>query len=465
MPVVICPECSKEYEITKEKLTQVGLGRSSPLCEDCKDKQIMNLLEVGSTDSAISQDQGREKILECYHRIIAQMKRYLDMPEDHYKFISLWVIGTYFHKNFYTYPFLFFNAMRGSGKTRTLKVISALGAKGDGSVQNNISEAVLFRIAPGTTTCIDEIEGIGSKEKSTMRELLNAAYKKGVKVRRMKKTVVNKEEKYIVEEFQPYFPIALANIKGIEEVLGDRSITLILEKSSKSNVTKKIEDFDQNPEFEYIKRTLERFSDVCDVTLREKNIIREWNGYIDTLHSEETPQTSHTQHTTQTTHNTITSLDPSLLPFFEKINKSHIEGRNFELLHPILTIAQLLDEQVFDEILKICSNLVHEKKADELSDSKDVMLYEFVSKQEFYRYNAVLVKELTAKFRSFTGEDDDEDRWLNEKWMGRALKRLNLVTSKKKVNVGRQVTLNVDKAKEKLKIFKNIESEAEDGKD
>ena len=63
-------------------------------------------------------------------------------------------------------------------------------------------------------------------------------------------------------------------------------------------------------------------------------------------------------------------------------------------------------------------------------------------------------KLLTSLFRVFLGDSDDEERWLNDKWVGRALKRLQLATYQKREASGRLVLLNVDKAKQKLKIFK-----------
>ena len=49
-----------------------------------------------------------------------------------------------------------------------------------------------------------------------------------------------------------------------------------------------------------------------------------------------------------------------------------------------------------------------------------------------------------------------EDKWLNDKWLGRALIRLDLVKQRKRMNSGQFVILNISKAKEKLKIFKEV---------
>ena len=78
------------------------------------------------------------------------------------------------------------------------------------------------------------------------------------------------------------------------------------------------------------------------------------------------------------------------------------------------------------------------------------MVYDFISKQEeglIYKS----IKSLTNQFRDFADESED---WLNSKWFGRALKRLDLVVDKRRKGSGMEVMLNVKKAKKKIKMFK-----------
>jgi len=91
-----------------------------------------------------------------------EAKKKFDIEEQHYKIIALWIIGTYFHKQFATYPYLFFNAPKSSGKSRLLKLVASLSWNGRYLI--SISEAVLFRTASKRTFCIDEFERVGSKE-------------------------------------------------------------------------------------------------------------------------------------------------------------------------------------------------------------------------------------------------------------------------------------------------------------
>lgn len=412
------------------------------------------------------------QILEfMYYEIISVLKDYLVMEEHQYKIIALWILGTYSHESYNTFPLLFFNAMRGSGKTRTLRLISALGAGGDGSVQNNLTEAVLFRIPRGKTTCIDEVEQISNKEKATLRELLNAAYKKGMKVCRMKKSHKKNpetgklEEAQIAEEFEPYFPIALANINGLDEVLADRAITLILEKSDNPLVTKKIEDFEINIKIKWIKLTLMGFG-VEVYRCMSKKYYEKWNfwlksrgnytNYIHYIHN-----TNNTNYTNLSAINnyiqanltTPQNLDSDTLLFFEKLDGAGIAGRNFELFSPLLILAKFINDNIFEDIFGVVKEMVGEKKSVEY-ESKDVSLYEFVLNQEnVLNGEFISVKEVTNQFRKFTNEEENEDRWLNDKWMGKALKRLNLVLDKRRMRSGMEVRLNYGKAREKLKIF------------
>jgi len=456
-------------------------------CKNCKyfNKGCIHVSEPANPESSCIDwdkkefNEEEKKVREsqvvlsfAYKEILKVLKEYVDMQEKYAKIISIWTIGTYFHEKFGTYPFLFFNAMRGSAKTRTLKLVASIGAKGDGSVQNNISEAALFRIERGTTTCFDEVEQISNKEKQTMRELFNSAYKKGMKVRRVKKVKKrnaegNLEENQIVEEFEPYFPIAMANINGIEEVLADRAITIVLEKSNHPIITKMHEDFLENAKIRWLKLTLGAFS--SDVAISSYiDILKKWNFWL----RNNATSTNTTNATTTTTATNATSLlahpllskygeftkeDIIITPqddeFFKKLDSANITGRNFELFTPLLIIGKFIGDDTFNDIFLVIQELIKDKKSEEYNESKDVLLFNFLLTQEETN-EYINLKDLTKEFRTYMGEDDNEDKWLNERWFSHALKRLNLVLDKRRYNGHTQVTLNYIKAREKLKIFK-----------
>lgn len=401
--------------------------------------------ENGASEKEIA--EARVLIGTSYEEIKGLLTKYLDIPESHKTVIALWILGTYIHGNFETYPYLFFNAMRGSGKTRVLKLITSLAA--DGQLLASLTEAALFRTTG--TLGIDEFESIASKEKQALRELLNTAYKKGIKVLRMKKKKVLGQEEQVAEEYETYRPIVMANINGIEEVLQDRSIQMILEKSQNPAIVKLLENFDTNPKILAIKlRLCEPKCRLCLCRVA-KNIYTGWEEYVLDKYSNPSYPSLHTQHT-QHTQPTLTDTKPEdieKLEIFNKIDETGIFGRQLELYFPLFSIALGLNESIFDELLGIAKSSVLSKRDEEYSDSKDVLVYRLVSVKP--EGDFIKIKELTQELRFMIDEGDM--KWLDAEWMGYALKRLNLIIDKRRHADGRQVTLNVKKAIEKLKLF------------
>ena len=79
-----------------------------------------------SDKQLIESTQKKVLFKTLYYKIIDVLKKYCDLREDYYKLVALWIIGTYFHDSFPTYPYLYFNAMRGSGKSRIMQLISKI---------------------------------------------------------------------------------------------------------------------------------------------------------------------------------------------------------------------------------------------------------------------------------------------------------------------------------------------------
>ena len=391
--------------------------------------------------------------LESYEIIIALLKKYLDLKEEYYNIIALWILGTYFHKNFETYPYLFINAMKGSGKTRLLKLIKSLSCGGE--MLNSLTEAVLFR--QSTPLCIDEFESIGRAGNENLRELLNSCYKKGTKVKRMKKVKSIEGENQVVEEFEVFRPICMANIWGMEEVLGDRCINLTLEKSALSGITNLIEIWEKERLFKKFKKIMTVLTQnkvsvvLCDVMLLE-NIYMGWNLYINSESNNTkdinqhvtTLNTLYIQNTQHYTNNTAF--------LYEKIRKTGISGRNLELVFPLIIIASVLpDFRILEETLMFSKDYEQEKKQEEIIENRDILLIDFVSAQvpdgKFKK-----ISELVDSFKQSTQINDE---WLNSRWMGKALKRTALIKDQRRVgNIGKMYILNVEKALKKIDMFK-----------
>jgi hypothetical protein len=387
-----------------------------------------NIIEHEPIGNEIAYDKQKELIKQQFERIKEVLRYYLDMKEDYYDLIATWIIGAWLHKQFITYPYLFFNAMRGSGKSRTLKLIAELTPNGQHIV--SISEAVLFRTASFSTFCIDEFERVGSKEKQSLRELLNAAYKKGMKVKRAYKKNSKERESVEVEEFDVYCPIVMANIFGQDDILSDRCITLILEKSN-SDKTMLLEDYTLNNVIKNIKANFQ--CSLCSVVVEKQ--YKEWNEYVNNIIR--TTPIHLTTLTTQTTQNYT----------FEKIKESGLKGRDLELFFPLFLIAEQCNN--LEKLIKIAKEIVASKTKEDIIENKDISVYGFIG--ELNTEDWLQMKWLINEFKQKT---DSDEEWCNAKWLGHALKRLNLVVEKRRLGQGIEVRLNTNKAREKLGMFK-----------
>jgi len=423
------PTCKKEIEEAKEKISN-EFNNSETAYDFFGGRKFVDKIKdfIPFIDTKPIKDiEGMKiKLQESYNKIIVVLKRYCDLKEEYYNLIALWIIGTYLHKEFPSYPFLFLNAMKGSGKTRLLKLITVLSK--DGDLLSSLSEAVLFRTTG--TLGIDEFEGITRKGGENLRELLNAAYKRGSKVKRMRKKKTEDGEEQVVEEFDVYRAICMANIWGMESVLGDRCLTLILEKSNNYMITRTMELFDDDDEINYIRDSLSKCS-LCNVVVA-RNIYMEWNRFINN------------NYITTQTHNYIK------LQLLEKIKQSNINGRHLELAMPLFLIAENIDAEVLDTTIKTLCEITESKKEDDFADNHDVSLIDFIS-QEIQTNQFRTMKEITHKFKEFLG---DSEEWINEKWVGRALKRLALILKKKRITRGILIVPDIIKAQQRILMFK-----------
>ena len=141
---------------------------------------------------------------------------------------------------------------------------------------------------------------------------------------------------------------------------------------------------------------------------------------------------------------------------YNKINNTNLGGRDLELFFPLFIISDLCGE--LDKMLEISKKIVKERKEKDVYESFDVQVYDFVS--QYKEIGFIKVSELTSNFRVFAGIEEKQEQWLNSKWFGKSLKRLLLIKDKKKSS-GMLVILDIEKAKEKIKIFKEPEEEDE----
>lgn len=445
--ILVSPQRAKQY---------VKKGIAEIIEEDKSDKYYRKLLKEEAEkfkyeDFAKLCDK-QAGLNKYYQDIIKILKEYMDLSEDCYALISTWIIATYFHKQFSSFSYLFFNAMKGSGKTRLLKIIAELSK--NGSVAGSMTEAVLFRTAKERTLCIDELENINAKGNENLKLLLNSAYKRGAFVERMTKKKTLAGETQVAEKYEVYCPICMANIKGMENVLADRCISLILEKSANRKITRLIENFSDNLEFKLIKEGLSRLtSKVTDNLNLFGDIFNEWNFYVknDVSLVNNINNINNINNVSNVTRENLRHYDIyDRNTFFQKIDKTDLSGRDLELFFPLFIISSLFSEEALNSLMQTARKITKERKEVDREENKDVRLIEFIAQSEYQGFYEVGF--IVNQIREFYSEDE----WY-EKGVSRALKRLGLLIERRSTGKKRQVKINVEKAKQKLLMFKDKE--------
>lgn len=143
-----------------------------------------------------------------------------------YLIFPLWVIGTYLYYLFETYPYLAFEGLKNTGKSKTARLTTRMSFNGIFSV--NASEATLYRDIENLrpTFGIDEAEILKDPEKSkSIRAILNAGHFKGACVLRQEKTP---KGEFYTRKYSVYSPKLIANTKGLEDTLDSRTIKIIM---------------------------------------------------------------------------------------------------------------------------------------------------------------------------------------------------------------------------------------------
>ena len=92
-----------------------------------------------------------------------------------------------------------------------------------------------------------------------------------------------------------------------------------------------------------------------------------------------------------------------------------------------------------------------DRKKEQFNESRDIMLIDYISQETEKGFQQI--KEIVRKFLIFT-QEDNEEKEISPKWMGRALKRLKLIKDKKRLAGGNHVILDIEKAQEKIKQYK-----------
>jgi len=343
-----------------------------------------------------------------YEMVRDSWKTYIEFEDETvYDFLTLWTIGTYFFHLFNAYPYVYIGGLKRSGKTKVLTVASLMCF--NAIFSNNLSTSSIFRLIQSgrCTLLMDETEKLANRERaSELRNLLLSGYKKGAKVYRTEKTT---KDRLIPEAFEVYSPKMIANIKGIEDVLEDRCITIIMRRGKNKQILNS-EPKVNMPIWQEIKNSL---------FLLYLNYFSELSELSEVVN----------------------------------LVESNISEREAELWKPILTLAKFFDSHpptmftnslrspsspsLYTRILEFAKSKIREKQIENVTETAEYILVrallKVVTKRQYYK-----VKEIKDVMSSYY---DEEQRWLNTRWVGSALRRLGF-TEKRRVGRGYEYLLS-----------------------
>ncbi|MDD2927690.1 MAG: hypothetical protein PHE30_02440 [Candidatus Omnitrophica bacterium] len=194
-------------------------------------------------------NDGGAGIAEVFNDIYKLIKGYIDFGNDIWaKYISLWIIGTYFHRLFETYPYIHLNGDMESGKTKTLMFTAWLAFNAELTFNSSPSYVVRAVHNNHSTCCIDEAEGLKHSDDQDCKLLVsmyNSGYKKGSFCGKSEQ--LEKNGQWIPKQFEAYAPKIFASIRGLEASLNSRCIPIIMLKTGNREIkNRELDSNDQN---------------------------------------------------------------------------------------------------------------------------------------------------------------------------------------------------------------------------
>ena len=284
-----------------------------------------------------------------------------------YEVHALWDIGTYFFQLFHSYPLLDLSGLASTGKSKIMNV-SRMFTLNPTQIMINPSEASLFRLTHSNrpTKYIDECEKLfqfigGTWQSSPVVELINGSYSKGSSVPRLEKI----GNVYRLVNFGCYSPTMLGSIAGLRGATETRAITHITTKAPDNDKRGEIEveDFINDPEYKKIRSNLYIFA------------LENWRLVEET---------------------------------YKNLKLDNLKKRDFQLWKPLLSIAKVINEELFQRVLIFAEKISEQKKQDFIPEGS--IDYRILDKVKEFIYdlnkNKIYIKEISNELNRTLNEKD-----------------------------------------------------------
>jgi hypothetical protein len=268
---------------------------------------------------------------ELFKKIRQQYEKYSFYRDSKwYDVHSLWDFGTYSFMIFNSYPLMELRGISGSSKSKQMRISSYIAFNAT-DLMVNPSESSLFRETHDKrpTKYIDEAERLFKYnpktkqiEQDSRAELINASYSKNGVVPRVEKI----GNKFVTFYYHCYSPTQIASINGLFGATENRAITHIMTKSP---------DNDKRGE-------LDPETDVDDPIWQE---IRD-ELYIYTLQNWQ-----------------------KIKDLYRNFNEeTKLKKRDLQIWKPLLVIAKLLNDDIFQDVLAFAEKISEQRKQDLISE-------------------------------------------------------------------------------------------------
>ena len=391
---------NKKVLLADEKcLKKYGLALSH------KPLRIPNRWSLESIEQFLSSDANVNPY-EVFTSIKRKIEEYVEFPDQrYYDLLAIWIIGTYFHHLFNSYPYLYVGGVKASGKTKVLTLTYCLAF--NSIFSNNMTTSVIYRLIQNarSTLLIDETEKLSDPDRAhEFRSILLSGYKPGPLVYRTERST---KDKLVPQGFEVYAPKMLANIRGLEDVLEDRCITITM-KRAKNKEIKNREISLNDPVWQKLR------DDLYLIYLVYWREVKEIYEHLNSL--EEFSE--------------LGELVEILKENFDKLS-----GRDLELWKPLFAIAIFLkrheyvsqqthqtQQNLLDILFQLAEEHRKERHIENMTETGEYILVQtlldLVKNDDYYRVSEIK-QRMSENF-------EEEQKWLTNKWIGRAFKRLGI---------------------------------------
>jgi hypothetical protein len=317
---------------------------------------------------------------ELYTRIKEKFLHYISFDDEIYAdIVVLWAIATYFSDVFKVFPNLFLLGSSGSGKTRLTKLIVFTSRRG--WMIADPTDANLPRIIDGyrPTLGLDDFDVVMRRHFPIVLSLLKHVYKESIQIPRLEKVL--KGNKFLLSLFSPYTPLVMNSIEPIAETqLITRYIRVDMSKSKKK--------FPRSD-----------------------------------------PDVWYTQKERQELYTARFLFAPKVFEIFSHIDTGLV-GRDDEIWSPILTIAKLISDDLFEKVKEFA--IKESKKKEEELYPEEKLIIEAIEKligsEEIVEFTAGqlldVIHDILIERKEIT-EKAFEKEW-NTRKLGKILERMHI---------------------------------------